>query len=249
VARRVLPTERARAEIDELFASDQPLAEVLKDVARLTVRLLMQTALEAEVDEFLGASPLPAPPRGAPGRLPQRLAAADGGEDDDGAGGVATAQAASHRPGGLLAAVRRWRDPHQRPGVMGDLGLGSGPVRPRHRGLLGRGARGRGRLSTSTVSRTCQRIRDEFPAWTTRDMAGVRLDYLFLDASHFKMHPDVPAEPVLAAWGIDTRGKPVFVGLAPAASESTDAWDDFLADLIGRACTARCWASATARPV
>jgi transposase-like protein len=62
----------------------------------------------------------------------------------------------------------------------------------------------------------------------------VRLDYLFLDGSHFKMHPGAPAEPVLAAWGIDTCGKPVFVGLAPASSESTDAWDDFLADLVGR---------------
>jgi putative transposase len=48
------------------------------------------------------------------------------------------------------------------------------------------------------------------------------------------MHPGAPAEPVLAAWGIDVDGKPVFVGLAPAASESTDAWDDFLADLVGR---------------
>ena len=48
------------------------------------------------------------------------------------------------------------------------------------------------------------------------------------------MHPGAPAEPVLAAWGIDTNGKPVFVGLAPAASESTDAWDDFLADLTER---------------
>lgn len=48
------------------------------------------------------------------------------------------------------------------------------------------------------------------------------------------MHHRAPAEPVLAAWGIDTAGKPVFVGLAPAASESTDAWDDFLADLKAR---------------
>jgi putative transposase len=56
----------------------------------------------------------------------------------------------------------------------------------------------------------------------------------FLDASHFKMHPGAPAEPVLAAWGIDTDGRPVFVGLAPASSESTDAWDDFLADLTHR---------------
>jgi putative transposase len=62
----------------------------------------------------------------------------------------------------------------------------------------------------------------------------VRLDYLFLDGSHFKMHAGAPAEPVLAAWGIDVDGKPVFVGLAPAASESTDAWDDFLADLTER---------------
>src|SRR5215212_874500 len=49
-----------------------------------------------------------------------------------------------------------------------------------------------------------------------------------------KLHPGAPAEPVLAAWGIDVDGKPVFVGLAPAASESTDAWDDFLADLTER---------------
>jgi putative transposase len=89
-------------------------------------------------------------------------------------------------------------------------------------------------LSKSTVSRICQRIRTEFDAWKTRDLSGVRLDYLFLDGSHFKMHPGAPAEPVLAAWGIDTDGKPVFVGLAPAASESTDAWDDFLADLTNR---------------
>jgi putative transposase len=67
-----------------------------------------------------------------------------------------------------------------------------------------------------------------------------------LDASHVKMHPGAPAEPVLAAWGIDTDGKPVFVGLAPASSESTDAWDDFLADLTIAGCGRRCFRSATA---
>jgi putative transposase len=89
-------------------------------------------------------------------------------------------------------------------------------------------------LSKSTVSRICQRIRDEFNAWKTRDLSGVRLDYLFLDGSQCRMHAGAPGEPVLAAWGIDTDGRPVFVGLAPAASESTDAWDDFLAGLTGR---------------
>jgi transposase-like protein len=49
-----LPTERLRAEIEELFASDRELASILEDVARLSVRSMLQTALEAEVEEFLG---------------------------------------------------------------------------------------------------------------------------------------------------------------------------------------------------
>ena len=89
-------------------------------------------------------------------------------------------------------------------------------------------------LSRSTVSRICQTIRDEFEAWRHRRLDGVRLDYLFLDASHFKMHPGAPAEPVLAAWGIDVDGRPVFVALGPAAAKSTDASDRFLGDLRDR---------------
>jgi transposase-like protein len=56
-----------------------------------------------------------------------------------------------------------------------------------------------------------------------RRLDEVKLDYLFLDDSHFKYHDDVATEPVLAAWGIDTDGKPVFVRLEAAASESGDA--------------------------
>ena len=51
---RVSPVERVRAEIDELFASEQELGQVLEQVARLSVRLVMQAAVEAEVTEFLG---------------------------------------------------------------------------------------------------------------------------------------------------------------------------------------------------
>jgi hypothetical protein len=78
-------------------------------------------------------------------------------------------------------------------------------------------------LSKSTVSRICEAIKVEFDAWRTRDLSDVHLDYLFLDGSHFKFHPGSAAEPVLCAWG-----------LAPGASESHDAWADFLDDLVGR---------------
>ncbi len=51
---RVSPTEKIRSEIDALFGSGRDLAEVLEDVARLGARLIMQAAVEAEVDQFLG---------------------------------------------------------------------------------------------------------------------------------------------------------------------------------------------------
>lgn len=89
-------------------------------------------------------------------------------------------------------------------------------------------------ISKSTVSEVCKAIRAEYQAWAHRRLDETTMDYLFLDASFFRMHPGSPAEPVLAAWGITTEGKPVFVGLAPGSGESTDAWADFLIDLRDR---------------
>jgi putative transposase len=54
VPARVSPTERIRAEIDQLFTADQDLGQILEEVARLGARLLLQAALEAEVTQFLG---------------------------------------------------------------------------------------------------------------------------------------------------------------------------------------------------
>jgi putative transposase len=86
-------------------------------------------------------------------------------------------------------------------------------------------------LSKSTVSRVCAEIKEQFEAWQQRRLDEVALDYLFLDGSPFKYHANAAAEPVLAAWGITTEGKPVFVGLDAAAAESSDAWKGFLTDL------------------
>jgi len=234
VARGVSPTERIGDEIDELFGSDRELASILEDVARLSVRLVFQTALEAEVEEFLGRA-----------RYERR-------DDQDRPG-----SRNGHQPP-MAVRTTMGAVELQRPKLRGtdeafcSRLFGAGVTRTNAleslvisgwvRGLSDRDIEAalaevlgpEAALSKSTVSRICQRLRTEFEAWRTRELSGVRLDYLFLDASHFKMHPGAPAEPVLAAWGIDTDGKPVFVGLAPAASESTDAWDDFLADLTGR---------------
>jgi len=94
-------------------------------------------------------------------------------------------------------------------------------------------------ISKSTVSSVCQQIRDDYEAWSRRRLEDIVLDFLFLDASFFRMHPGSPAEPVMPAWGITTGGKPAFIGpafigLAPGSGESADAWHDFLAGLKDR---------------
>jgi putative transposase len=234
VSERVSPTDRLRAEVDELFGSGRDLAAILEDVARVSVRLMLQTALEAEVDAFLGR-----------GRYQRR--------DPNGPAGSRNGWQPPTTVHTTMGAVEL-----QRPKLRGtdeafcSRLFGAGVTRTNAleslvisgwvRGLSDRDIEAtlaevlgaEAALSKSTVSRICQRIRDEFTAWQSRDLSSIRLDYLFLDASHFKMHPGAPAEPVLAAWGIDTDGKPVFGGLGPAGSESTDAWDDFLADLVSR---------------
>ncbi|MFB4266098.1 hypothetical protein [Nonomuraea sp. GTA35] len=54
MARTLPPVQAIRAEIDALFTEGRDLVEVIEDVARLGARLIIQTAVEAEVDAFLG---------------------------------------------------------------------------------------------------------------------------------------------------------------------------------------------------
>jgi transposase-like protein len=238
VTARVSPTEKIRAQIDALFTGDRDLVEVLEDVARLGARLIIQTAVEAEVDAFLGRSRY------------QRTTAAT----------QAAPVRPGHRNGHTPTTIKTTAGPITiaRPKLRGTAEkfasrLFGATVTRTHaletlvissfvRGLSVRDVENtladalgpEATLSKSTVSVICQSIRDQFAAWTERDLSGITLDYLFLDASHFKMHHGAAAEPVLAAWGITTDGAPVFVGLAAAAAESTDAWQAFLSDLAER---------------
>ena len=98
------------------------------------------------------------------------------------------------------------------------------------------------------MSRICTEIKTQFQEWSARRLDDVSLDYLFVDGSHFKYHANAAAEPVLAAWGIDTDGKPVFIGLEAASSESATRGKDSLPGWVSAGWPARCWSFPTARP-
>jgi Transposase, Mutator family len=54
VSQRVSPTLKIRAQIDAVFDGSRESVEILEEVARLGAQLIIQTAVEAEVTEFLG---------------------------------------------------------------------------------------------------------------------------------------------------------------------------------------------------
>jgi putative transposase len=233
VPARVSPVERIRAEIDQLFAdSSRDLAEVVEEVARLGARLLLQTAVEAEVTAFLGRDRYQRDPDANPGHRnghqPMTIKTTAGplslqrpklrGTDQRFASQLLGAQVT--RTNALEALV-----------IAGFVrGLSTRDVEATLAEALGAQAA----LSRSTVSRICQQLSTEFAAWSTRSLAEVELDYLYLDGTCFRYHPGARAEPVLVAYGITTTASPVFLGLAPAASEGHDPWVDFLTDLTDR---------------
>ncbi len=242
MTKRVSPIDGVRAEIDQLLAAtERPLTQILEDVGRLSVRLLFQTAVEAEVESFLCRA-----------RHERR--------DEDGPTGYRNGYQPPSTVKTTMGPVElqppKLRDTHE-PFCSRLFGDGVTRTNAREALVISGWVRGlsdrdieaalaevlgaQAAPSRSTVSRICSAIKDEFVAWRAPRLDDIVLDYLCLDASNFRMHPNAPAEPVLAAWGITTDPKPVFIGLAPAGSESTDAWADFLGELKDRGLLPGTW--------
>jgi transposase-like protein len=185
---------------------------VIEDVARLGARLIIQTALEAEVDAFLGraryqrssAAAMDARPGMRNGYGPATVKTTAGPVTIARPKLRGTTEAFASKLFGTTVTKSNALESLVIAGFV--RGLSVRDVENTLADALGAEAA----LSKSAVSRVCQAIGGQFEAWRTRPLDGVALDYLFLDASMFKMHPGARAEPVLAAWGIDTEGKPVF---------------------------------------
>ena len=165
--KRVTATDRVRDEIDGLFADrDRELGEVLEEVARLSVRLVMQSALEAEVTEFLGRD-----------RYARGERARAGMRNGYGDTTIKTTAGAVEvkRPkvrGTLEKFSSRLLGKHvARTNALESLvisgwvrGLSDRDIEAALREALGPDAT----VSKSTVSRICEQIRGEFDTWRTR---------------------------------------------------------------------------------
>src|SRR5690348_2180797 len=142
---RVSPTERIHGHIDELFAQDRQLPEILEDVARLGARLLMQAALEAEITEFLGRDRY----QRAAASEDTRPGSRNGYREVTVKTTAGPVQLSRPKLRGTTVAFasrlfRVARDQDERAGIAGDRLVRARPAGPRRGGGPGRGAGGSG---------------------------------------------------------------------------------------------------------
>src|SRR4051794_30965755 len=209
VSKRVTPSERLRAEVDEVFAGGADLASAIEQVARIGARLLLQTALEAEATAFLG--------RERYARAETSPQAREGSRNGYGETTIKTTSGpvTLSRPK-LRGTTEAFASRLLGTGVTKTHALESLVIAGFVRGLSTRDveatlAEALGEAATvsrSTVSRICEDIHTEMTAWQQRRLDELVLDYLFLDASFVRYHAGAAAEPVLGDHA-PTRDSPV----------------------------------------
>lgn len=111
----------------------------------------------------------------------------------------------------------------------------SGTNTRRLRGALSPLLRG-GPLSKDAVSRLVGRLREDFEAWSKRDLAEERVRYLFLDGWYPKVRIGKKRVrvPVLVVLGACEDGRRILVDLRLAGEESEASWRESLESLVDR---------------
>jgi transposase-like protein len=237
--RKVAPSTVLREEIDRTLAGGvEEGADLLSHLAHLGLGYLVQQALEQEQEDFLGRGRYERCGRG------EKDAAADrpyrNGYEE---GHLRTAEG---EVGVRVPQVRGTASPY-RSKLMQFLGGNSKAlerlvVEMYARGLSSRDVEecfkdqktGELMISRSAVSEITDRLWEDYREFSERDLSGVEVEYLFLDAVYESLRRYGAKEGVLAAWCITSEGRKVLLHLAVGNKESEECWVEFLRDMLGR---------------
>lgn len=230
--RRIPPSERTRAAIEELLSGGLGAEEDPKrQLIVLGVRRVVEEALEAAVRDLLG--------RGYYER------------QEGGAGGYRN----GYRPGRLKTSEGEveYQVPQVRQVDASDLASLRSALSGRSEALetlalemFARGcsvrdieetfrtAEGKSLVSRTAASEISEALWAEYEAFATRDLSELRPLYLFVDGLSHRLRPGSRREAVLVAWAITWEGKKVLIHAAPGSKESTECVKAFYEDLKRR---------------
>lgn len=238
--RKIPPSAMLREEINRSLASGvQGGTDLLSHLAHLGLGYLVQQALEQEQEDFLGRARYERQGRGEDTGDYRPAHYRNGYEQ----GKLKTAEGEVKV---RVPQVRGASSPY-RSRLMEFLGGNSEAlerlvVEMYARGLSTRDVEecfrdertGELMISRSAVSQITDQLWEDYRQFCERDLSGVEVEYLFLDAVYESLRRYGAKEGVLAAWCITTDGRKVLLHLAVGNKESEACWKEFLRDMIGR---------------
>jgi transposase-like protein len=241
VRRTVPPSAEIEEQIDSLLAvgvGENP-RESLSELARLGARLIIQRAVEHEFDQWLGRARYERRPGPEPGLAsevtglrngfrPRRVQTLEGELQVD----IPQVRAAAEPFVSKLfpRSTKLLRTEPLRAMVIGAFVRG---LSMRDIEALCEEA-GLGSVSKATASRICEELRERFEHFKRRDLYGIELATLFLDAVFLPVRPEGPKEGVLVAWGFSEQGERVLLSVMLGMRESSEDWLELGRDLISR---------------
>lgn len=230
--RRVPPSRVAREQIQHVLTTGSPEgSNILSQLALLGVQYLGQLGMEHEQADLLGRDHYQRS-EGEP------VGYRNGYEP-------ATVKTAEGPVSFRIPQVRGSEEPF-RPKIL-DFILGNSEVLEHlvvemyARGLSTRDVEdcfrdeaGNPMISRSAVSEITDQLWEDYQLFCTRDLSGIELQYLFLDAVYESLRRYGAKEGVLAAWGTSADGRKQLLHLAVGNKESEACWTEFLRNMVGR---------------
>jgi transposase-like protein len=213
--------------------SHEEFSAVFESLCRERMSEVLQAVLNAEVDDVLGRV---RHARRVDGEIVAYRDGFDRPRTITSAAGGLTIRRPRVRGGATFESqilpkhVRRLASVNKTMHELWVQGLAQRDFEPSLRALLGADAA----LSAATIARVNAQFRDEYAAWSTRDLSDRRYAYLWADGVYLGAGPDDERRALLVVIGVDASGTKHLVALSEAMAESEQSWTDLFADLKAR---------------
>jgi transposase-like protein len=211
-----------------------PVADALTEVLRSGARELLQSAVEAEVAEFIAQHRELRDERERQrvvrnGYKPERTIQTGIGAVAVKAPRVRDRQGTIKFDSSILPAyLRRTKSIEELLPWLYLKGLSTGDFSSALTALLGQNAPG---LSAATISRLKEVWKEEYEHWSKRDLTGKNFVYIWVDGVHFGVRLEDASQCILVVIGANADGKKELLAMSDGYRESEASWKELLLDL------------------